>query len=134
MRARPGGPLDTQAVAYAVESGEVARCFGGRDDVVRRHRVPGMRQTHTFDGAATSFETRDRVAHGKSHGRVEALAEVLVGNADTKAACALVASGFVVVPGGGRRRRVPRVVARDDAENARGAAHVRRKCADLVEA
>ena len=49
---------DAVAVADAVVAGEVGRRLGGRDDVVRREAVVGVREAHLLDRGAGRLELR----------------------------------------------------------------------------
>ena len=58
--------VDAQAVAHAVVAREVARRLGGRDDVVSREALLGVRQRNIDDLGAGLRQELQRVGDGRS--------------------------------------------------------------------
>ena len=92
-----------QAVAHAVIAREVGRSLGGRDDVVGRQRVLGVRQADVVDGGAGRLEPGDALLPQLVDLLRHALDAVLLRHADAQALDALAQRRLVV-----RHRRVDR--------------------------
>ena len=80
--------VDAQAVADAVEAGEVRRRLGGRDQVVGRQRVRRVRQPARLDGRAEPLGQRERLIEALADAGLDPAlaADQLLGHAEPDAA------------------------------------------------
>src|SRR5687768_11162842 len=85
-------------------------------------------------GRTGPVERRDALAHASLHLRIESFLEVLFRNADAQPFDVALARGRKSADREACARRVARVFARDRLEQERGALHVPRERADLVQA
>ena len=126
------GTVHAQAIADAVEAGQIGGGLGRRDHVVRSQAVAGIRQLDVDDLGAKVLGDRERLVEARPDAGLDTLLELGPRHAEAQA---------VEASGGGQLNRVARpgaggVVGRvggDHLVQERGIAHRQRHRPDLLE-
>ena len=101
--------LRAVAVAHAVEARKVGGRLGGGDDVIHRHGELRVRQLDLHAARTLRLEPPGRLLDRVAHAGVDAIAEILPGQADPQAPQVPLQRAAIVLPGALEAGRVARV-------------------------